>query len=227
MAREFGIKSYKPENVSFIKSGTDGTDGSPWSKLRTKLAKNILLEAYHNPSTIEELSLELGVAAPYMEEAVESLVNAELLKKLDGGKYETDFMILNADAQKEMENAKLKIKDEYFAILKKQIDTLFDKTKKDGKKLYGGYQSFDELKWWYILRIVDIVNLTVDEEKYPAKNSGYTKRPHGGAWDIMGMEEFTGCPESFFIGLNGSGEDFGGANLNIYDFRSDWGKRWA
>jgi len=91
MAREFGIKSYKPEDVSFVKSGMDGTDGSPWNKLKTKLAKNILLEAYHNPSTIEELSLELGVAAPYMEEAVDELVEATLMVKLDNNKYKTDF----------------------------------------------------------------------------------------------------------------------------------------
>jgi hypothetical protein len=42
-------------------------------------AKNIALEAYNNPSTIEELSLALGIAAPYIEDELINLLESELI----------------------------------------------------------------------------------------------------------------------------------------------------
>ncbi|MCL1858951.1 MAG: sigma-70 family RNA polymerase sigma factor [Oscillospiraceae bacterium] len=233
MAREFGIKSYKPEDVSFIKSGMDGTDGSPWSKLKTKLAKNILLEAYHNPSTIEELSLELGVAAPYMEEAVEELLDATLLKKLESGKnkYQTDFRIFNAEEQREEENRHLKIKDEYFELVKEIISVV---EKEGNKDLLGGTQTFEELKWLYLLDLTDGIYCHV-ERKIPVEKvkpvesftpfTGYTQRPYGGQWDICGYEEFTKCEYATFIGYDGCGS-YENNSVRSYNFdQHDWGER--
>jgi len=226
MAREFGIKSYKPEDVSFVKSGMDGTDGSPWNKLKTKLAKNILLEAYHNPSTIEELSLELGVAAPYMEEAVEELVEATLIKKLDNNKYKTDFEIINAETQRDTENAHLRIKDEYFEIAKEIISIVEQEGNKD---LLGGTQTFEELKWLYLLDLADgiychVPQVPQNNEKPATMGDRYTKRPYGGYWDITGYEEFTSCEESTFIGYNGNGND--NDMICAYDFHQySWGQR--
>lgn len=97
MAREFGAKSFNPETVSFISSGSQPS-GLPWKMLNRKLPKNILLAASDNPSTIEELSIELGIAVPYMEEEVERLVDATLLKKT-GDRYVTDFFIMDKDTQ--------------------------------------------------------------------------------------------------------------------------------
>ena len=226
MAREFGVKSYKPEHISFIKSGTDGKDGSPWSKLETKLAKNILLQAHKNPSTIEELSLEMGVAAPYMEEAVDELIKATLMKK-SGNKYETDFNIINADEQRETENAHLKIKDEYFQISKDILEII---EKEGNKNLLGGTQTFEELKWIYLLDLADGINCHVERPR-PADESvnvysGYTKRPHGGEWDITGYEDFKSCEDNVFIGYNGSGSTSSKINVCAYDFHQySWGQR--
>ncbi len=92
MAREFGKRSYNPENVGFVASG-DQPSGLPWSAVNRKIPNNILLQASNNPSTVEELSIELGVALPYMEEEVEKLHQATLLEK-QGDKYITNFLYL-------------------------------------------------------------------------------------------------------------------------------------
>ena len=55
-------------------------------KIPIKIPNNILLQANNNPSTLEELSIELGVALPYMEEEVNLLHQATLLEK-QGDKY--------------------------------------------------------------------------------------------------------------------------------------------
>jgi hypothetical protein len=72
MAREFGSRSYRPENVNFTSSGSQPS-GLPWSAVQRKIPKNILLEASNNPSTAEELSVALGIALPYMEEEIKIL----------------------------------------------------------------------------------------------------------------------------------------------------------
>ena len=89
MAREFGSKSYKPEEVRFVSSGGQAS-GLPFSAVQRMLPKNILLEASNNPSTIEELSVAVGVAMPYMEEEISVLGDAGLLKAV-GNRYVTNF----------------------------------------------------------------------------------------------------------------------------------------
>nr|MBQ4318373.1 RNA polymerase sigma factor [Clostridia bacterium] len=68
MAREFGKRSYNPDNVTFTNNcNAFGKNGQPWTILNHLLYQNIFLQAYNNPSTAEELALELGIALPYME----------------------------------------------------------------------------------------------------------------------------------------------------------------
>jgi hypothetical protein len=197
-------------------SGNFNSD-TPQRQIARKFSKNVLLEAYYNPSTIEELSLELGIAAPYMEEETEILVKAEVLKKLDNGKYETDFMILNAEAQREMENAHLKIKDEYFGLVKRLWEA--EIKNKGAENTGGGYQTAEELKWLFILKTIDKLNGGILKDKYPAK--GYIQR-ESGQWEIIAYEEYAQCPESFFIGHNGG--IYGNAAFGIYVFTPDWAK---
>jgi len=103
MARTFGVRSYNPEDIALSQSGTI-KDINPWEAVQRKIPKNILLEASNNPSTIEELAMELGIAVPYMEEEVEILEKSELLKKIDGDKYITSFFIEPRECQEELTN---------------------------------------------------------------------------------------------------------------------------
>jgi hypothetical protein len=59
-----------------------------------------MLEAYVNPCSVEELSILLGVAAPYLEEELDELVTGQLLVKSKDGRYETDIIILDREIQK-------------------------------------------------------------------------------------------------------------------------------
>ena len=61
-----------------------------------------MLAAYRTPSTAEELSVEVGVALPYIEEELNALTENTLMKK-NGKKYETNFFIISADAQRKAE----------------------------------------------------------------------------------------------------------------------------
>jgi len=183
MAREFGVRSYKPEEVDFVKSGNEGYDGSPWKQLERKIPKNIILEAYHNPSTIEELAIELGVAMPYMEEEVAELEAVELLKK-NGNKYETNMIILSKDAQKDIYIKRTSLAEKFFKTSCDIIKVISEDSKANNTVLLGGYQNFEELKWLFLLRITDVAGWTAsNRDKYkspPRPDGGYSKRPRDG-----------------------------------------------
>ena len=54
-------------------NGMGSENGAPWCYLEKLLDKNIMLAAYRTPSTAEELSVEVGVALPYIEEELKAL----------------------------------------------------------------------------------------------------------------------------------------------------------
>lgn len=210
MAREFGALSYRPENISFIMNGLNGRDGEPWCYLRRALCKNIMLAAYRMPSTAEELAIEVGVALPYIEDELQELTEAALLKKSDN-KYETNIFIVSADAQEKI-NAHLRgIAPE----LTKATIALQEYEEKcddeNGSVWHEGYQPYEDMKWALLMRAVDTVNFHVldtynrSRTELPSANLGawgHTVRPNGGEWDLLGLEEYHGNRPAF-VGLHG------------------------
>lgn len=179
MAREFGKRSYAPEKVNFAASGNQ-PDGLPWSAVNRMIPNNILLEAANNPSTAEELAMELGIALPYMEEEIERLCRATLLKKLDGGKYITSFFIADKECQVEVYNIKKRGSEERAKLLKEAVEDNLDEIRNLLKPTIGDV----EFKWTvYLYAINDLIN---DVTGVGIK--GYFKRPNNGDWGFMGYE---------------------------------------
>ena len=208
MAREFGKHSYKPENISFIMNGMVGKNREPQIYTSRSLCKNILLAAYRNPATAEELAMEVGVALPYMDEELSSLTDATLMKK-SGNKYETNFFIVSADAQEKIYAHVRGIAPE---LTKAIIDTMeynIEWSNKSAPDWHEGYQNYEDMKW--ALLMIEADNVYFDTLKPFYKNAkdipnigswGHTIRPNGGEWDILGMEIYHGdAPD--FVGLSG------------------------
>lgn len=197
MAREYGIRSYHPENIKFLASGKQGK--APWGYVERKICKNILLQAHNNPSTIEELSLELGIASPYMEEEVNLLIEGELLCQVDKNKYLTNFYIASKDVQLTIykimhENSKKRCK-----LLSKIIDDQIDEIRK--LNIVDITVTNNEFKWLLYTRITDLINLLIDG--YGILNT--FKHKDGNNWGFMGYEVSKNIPKSSIISQNGSG----------------------
>ncbi len=193
MAREFGIRSYRPEDIDFVMSGEMNGE-VPSAYVERGIPKNILLEASNNPSTVEELAIELGIAVPYMEEEVKILEKATLLKKTADGKYLTNFHIMDKDTQMKLwlcmnEESGLrsqlihKICEECLENLKKII--LVPKSMSDG-----------EMLWWAILYLVDIATASL-----PRFDCAIEPRSNGERWMIRGYERSDVTTEHF-VGNN-------------------------
>ncbi|MBQ8164634.1 MAG: sigma-70 family RNA polymerase sigma factor [Clostridia bacterium] len=97
MTRVLGEKSYNPGTFRLDFWG----DYNKYEDLfKRKLPGAIALSAYHIPMTAEEISVELGVSMPYLEEEIEILETAGVLTKT-GHKYQTNLVIITDDFEKE------------------------------------------------------------------------------------------------------------------------------
>ena len=198
MAREFGKRSYKPEGIIFAASGNQPT-GLPWNVVQRKIPKNILLQANNNPSTLEELSIELGIALPYMEEEVEILHKATLLEK-HGDKYITNFFILDKECLLEV-----------YDILKSEalersrlLNEFMDEKMSDIRALGIAEAHIDNnaIRWWLVPDCIDdlIENTNKEQTIYTPP-----KRANGECWGFVGYE-MVELPEATMCGHNGSGQ---------------------
>lgn len=196
MAREFGVKSYKPEEVNYINNcSRPGNKNQPYSVMEHKLYQNILLEAYGNPSTAEELSLELGIALPYMEDELEWLTRETFLIK-DGNKYQTAFPIVSRSAQDQVHFSWLTAAPAITKALISFVEYLNDAFAGQGENFYGQYQDYESAKW-------SILMLAFDYFVYKApKIRDFTRRPDNGYWDIIGYQKRS-VTEPNFVGNHG------------------------
>ena len=198
MAREFGVRSYKPEEVDFTCScNSFGDKGQPWNVLSHKIYNNIFLEAYGNPSTAEELSLELGIALPYMEDELDYLTKQTFLIK-NADKYETAFPIVSKDAQEKVWNYNCRVISRLTELLTKLIDDFTAACNAHGINYFGKYQSYEDAKWVLLMCAFDKLMYSAS----PDKEFDYTKRPDHGQWDIVGYQK-SNVPDIPWIGLHG------------------------
>ena len=237
MAREFGKMSYKPEEVHIIANGMFGTNNEPWHSISRSLCKNILLAAYRTPSTAEELAMEAGVALPYMEEELASLVNATLMKK-NGNKYETNFFIASAEAQQKISAHLQGLSSDLTKAIVETVEYQTAWSNENAPGWHDGYQSIDDMRWALLMTETD--NMSFETLKPFNKNAsevagigpwGHTLRPYDGEWDIIGLENSPGEKQTFvsLVGCVGTPKEkdlpeikfrqyiFGNLNLNMQD----------
>ena len=201
MAREFGKRSYNPEQIAFVQNGRDGKKGQPWSIITHLLYKNIFLETYENPQTAEALALELGIALPYMEDELEFLTREQLLTKNEN-KYQTAFKIISKEEQRKKYDNNKKIQKSMADKICELIDTYIIE---DGSKVNYDYVGYEAAKWALIVLAFDSLKFSVKEETNKTSKeyrNPYPLRPDDGAWTLTGYETIDWTSPNF-VGLHG------------------------
>lgn len=215
MARTFGKLSYAPEEIEISQSGAVSTKWEPniyiYDNLHGKICKNILIEAYRNPVTMQELSIELGIAMPYIEPFVEGMTEATLLIK-DGNKpetatYETNFVIVSAESWRKMQDKLAGIQDRFVKVAKEYLEKSRELQLQAGNYILGKYQDYEEQKWTLALRLADDIQWSLYDKRNLQFNYD-TVRPNDGSWDIMGTQKYDG-PEYMWVGHSVSREEYG------------------
>ena len=196
MAREFGKRSYNPENITFSASGPQPS-GLPWKAVQRLIPKNILLQANNNPSTVEELSMELGIALPYIEEEVEFLHWATLLEK-QGDRYITNFFILDKDCRLEVYYALRNTARERSRLIREFIEDRMTDIRALG--IAGSHIEDNTIRWWLI---PDLIDYLIDNTPHAQSVYEPPKRANGECWGFVGYEA-TELPEDTVMGHNGN-----------------------
>lgn len=189
MARQFGRRSYNPENVRFVASGSQ-PDGLPWKAVNRLIPKNILLEAGGNPSTPEELAMELGIALPYMEEEIKLLTDATLLKKV-GNKYLTNFWIAGKETQVKIWKTERAGSKERAALMAKVMEDSYPAL----RELLSQTCAEDNLRWYLYIMAIHRMTDDVCRDGFGYKFT----RPNGGTWGFTGFELNDLIPEDNFM----------------------------
>ncbi len=128
MERKYGEQSYNPKTFA-----PDSWGNSCYlaDLFKRRLPGNILFAAYKKPATIADISLELGVSSAYLEDELDILVNAGVVKK-NNDKYLTDIVILTDEFER--------ARNEY---VKKELASSIGEIVKNAKNVLGKVSSLN------------------------------------------------------------------------------------
>ena len=183
--KQYEKQSYVPERLEVGCAGRPGFHDEPWSLVGGDLMKqNILLIAYGKPATAVEIAKALGIPMPYVENAIDDLIQCELMGKI-GNKVFTDFLISDpAD-----NNAKLDIQLDFangqYQSVWNLLNSLFSdiRSLRWFDRLSDGEQT--DLQYYAMIDVLargsyQAVKRIVDT------NEIYPERPDGGKWLAQG-----------------------------------------
>jgi RNA polymerase sigma factor (sigma-70 family) len=207
MTREYGEKSYNP-GVFNVDVWMDEIDYKIYYELfERKLPGNILLAAYYNPMTAGEISMELGVSVPYLEDELKILMKHNLIKQLQNGRYQTNIIIFTQSCE---EDVYAKTKDIYPAA----ADRLFKSIEENEQKItdinFTGWDYPKNRLYWLAAHITLMTSMFMVEEEmkngegFPLLSNG----THGYVWGNNSTRE-----NSLFNGIYGHDENYDGINV--------------
>lgn len=212
MIREYGEKSYNP-GIFNIDVWMDEMEYKLYYDLfDRRLPGNILLAAYYNPMTVGEMSIELGVSVPYLEDEIKILMKHNLMKQLQNARYQTNIIIFTKSC---IEDLYAKTKDYYPSV----ADKLYGFIEKNEDKIRNiNFRGCDYPKnriYWLATHIVLLTALYEIEEEmkstvqFPLLSNG----THGYIWGTNSTSE-----SDLFNGIYGHDDEIG-------DFRVNKGSR--
>lgn len=181
MTREFGEKSYNP---GVFRMDFWGSINSYSHLFDRSLPGNIVLAAYEKPISIEDLSIELGVSAAYLEDELDILLENEIIRKANG-KYQTDIIILTDEYEKE-------VKEAVRPIYKREAEKVINKA----EKLFPAFKAFDfkgndygdnRLKWT-LINIAMYYGLIIADEAMTNRFGSYPKLSNGSRGFVYGYD---------------------------------------
>ena len=168
---------YCPKKLHVAINGEAYDDRLTREVLDNLLHQNILLRCYAQGQTAQELCDELGVARPYIEDAVNVLLRDELLTA-DGGRVRTNF-IITSGAQEE---ARLAVYDAHKDELSREIVRQLMAHEQEIRALgfIGCDVPMPRLLWWLIYRCTAAL-------PNPAEMPPRPYHADGGAYHLMGF----------------------------------------
>lgn len=186
MERTFGEQSFNPARMTlgfFAPKGNWSTWVDPTYFERNILAQNILMACYNSSCTAEEISLQLGIAVPYLAKDLQELCDTAVLAKKNNS-YETDIVIFTKEFNKELLSKTASHQKEIADIVTNFLDEKLSKFKKIG--FFTGDMGDDSLLRWRITHLILEQAVINELDKNP--NIQFTKEHNGNPIFLFGSE---------------------------------------
>lgn len=167
MEKTFGIKSFNPSDFSVYYSGIDFSRVNVWNLFKRLLPKQIAIACYNKSKTISDLSMELGVAACYLEEEMEELVRGGVLINNGKDRYSTNFLILDKEKIETIKGLYEELYRDYINVVANKFEEYFERIK--ATKMFKYDAPIERYKWIFGDRVADFDSrmLYIKDEEYP------------------------------------------------------------
>jgi len=178
--------SYLPEILTLGMNGRPGQNGEPFSCVKNSLDQNILIMAYEKPLTVSEIARALGTPMAFVEESVNNLISAQLMKR-EGQKVATDFFIYTLkDGFKALEVAKQFAKDTFDRVNQVILQGIEKYNSIDGFSVFNPTQKYICAALSLRLSVIGrLVTAITGEERWNSIND-LPERPNYGQWVVVG-----------------------------------------
>ena len=190
MERAKGNLSFNPIKLSLsVLGGQNLNRDNPhafWNLVNDNLtAQNILFACYNDTCTAEEISLQIGVAVPYLEKDLKKLCEKELLIK-KSGMYETNILIFTKEFLEEEYEKTLPAQRELAEFVAKFLNERIDDIKDIG--FHRGVDD-DNLLKWCITSAILIESRWKDIEYYKNNKPRISKKYAGIEASVWAVED--------------------------------------
>lgn len=209
-------------------SGRPGSLGETYHFLKRSLTQNIVYAMYHKPMSVNELAVELGTPAHFIEDEVHYLEEYGFVTEAGSNKYRTDFIIWDY-TQEQLEGKHRLYKACAAAIAETHFDAIMDvRNKIEESSLYYPDQDFPFLLWTLLPK-------NIEEQAHACMSSNpdlsgiVPIRKDGGKYIA-----FAQLDKQPFLDLefnttkyrhNGPMTRNGGGSLSLWQFNTFWSDR--
>nr|WP_302020520.1 RNA polymerase sigma factor [uncultured Acetatifactor sp.] len=197
-------QSYEPDILCLACSGQEGLQHEPFSLVpdSDKLAQSILILAYPKPLTETELAKALGVPAAFVEPVVEKLVAGALMKRTEGGKAYTDFIIYTIKDRMATFEKQLATVENHFTLFWEEMKQGLDSLREKPWYQRQSERARTKLELHFCVKTLMNAHMSVrDEVTGHMPFSEYPYRKDGGRWIAMGMQYPAGYRQEDYAGL--------------------------
>ncbi len=195
MERLNGKKAFVPKEYQTHRSG--GASLNPEEYVSGLIEQNLLLHSYGNPCSLEDYAIEMGISLPYIENIVNRLEYATLLKKDENNKYLTNFIMVDKNTDiRVLELIKNSAK-EYTQLIIEYCKKHFEEWK---KLVDNPLLDDNKLMWSYLFSInrkIEYLDCTQEETIKNTRKYGHLFEK--GGWDFNMSEVYDSKVNNFRI----------------------------
>jgi len=183
----FDKQSYQPNMLDITCNGCMGLNGEPWSLVHGDMMKqNILIAAYEKPVTCVEIALALGIPTAYIENAVNDLVESELMQRM-GSKVYTDFMIITTGQNLNKLEVQIEFSKRHYTVIWNYLSEFIDKIREKAGNIQLAENERKKLEYFILLHLFSNGIYQAVQRIVPSKHE-FPLRPNGGKWIAFGNQ---------------------------------------